>query len=392
MPPKLNMTPEEFAEHTRELGRARAKKNYEKNKAKINEKRKEDRDYLADLKKQEEQRQKEEKAKEDTTVLVPKKKSVRADGKRFKIMQKVPTYSLAQSQAALKQMGEAAYKQYASKVNRIFELTGCPKLAECLKKFDTIKEEIQSGKQKNGKGYELNSEKMFFQTILVMIDNFPGLKEQIPATTIKKYKDLFEVYKVKSKITTEETNKTKTIPSWDKYLRAVIKVFGDEGKEFLIASIYSCVPVRDDLFLEIKQKNERLDNKQNYLIVPSRGQVYVIINTYKTEKKYGAGHKYLLTADISKMVKAYMKKHNLTYGNTLFKEVKLSAFVSDMNKKLGIESIKEKLGVKVFRQMSVSAGIPDDASPEEMVDLANRMLHGVRSQEVYRLQVEDDDD
>lgn len=384
------MTPEQFAEHTRELGRARAKKNYEKNKEKINEKRKQERDHLAELKKQDEQRQKEERAKEDNTVMVTKKKSVRKDGKRFNIMKKVPTYSLDQSLDALKEMGDKAFKQYASHIRRIFDLTGCDKLAECLKKFDTIKEDIQTGKQRNGKDYELNSEKQFFQTILVMIDNFPGLKEQLSAETIEKYKDLFAAYKVKSKRKTEAANKTKTIPSWYKYLTAVLKIYGKNSKEFLIASIYSCVPVRDDLFLEIKGNSEGLNNKQNYLIVPAKAQVYVIINTYKTEKLYGAGHKYLLTPDISKMVRAYMKTYELKYGNTLFKEVKLSAFVSRMNKSLGIESIKEKLGVKVFRQMTISAGIPDDATPEEMVKLAKDCLHSVRAQEVYRLQVEED--
>ena len=77
MPKKLDLTPEQYKEHIRELGRARAKRDYERNKEKINQQRKEERDYLADLKKQEEQRQKDAaKAAQDEderTVKVVKK-------------------------------------------------------------------------------------------------------------------------------------------------------------------------------------------------------------------------------------------------------------------------------------------------------------------------------
>ena len=97
-----------------------------------------------------------------------------------------------------------------------------------------------------------------------------------------------------------------------------------------------------------------------------------------------------MTNDISKLVRNYIKANGLNIGDAIFKEKKLSLFASNMNKKLGIESIAKNLGVKVFRQMSASAGVPDNATPEQRVELARRMLHSVRSQEVYRRQIETD--
>lgn len=389
MPPKLDMTPEQYKEHVRELGRARAKRNYERNKEKINEKRKEERDYLADLKKQEEDRQKDAvraaQDEEERTVKVVKKSYVK-DGKRIKIMKRVPKYDLEKSIETAREMG--LYKQYASNIRTIFRLTGCPDLGGCLKKYDEIRLDIENAKLDNGEDYSLNSKKQYFQAIVKIIDSFEGLKEQIPAEIRQKYVDLFEVYKLKSKEQTDEVNKIKTIPSWDKYLRKVIEVFGEKNKEFLISSLYSCVPVRDDLYLEIKANDKDQNQKQNYIIVPKSGNCYVIINTYKTENKYGANHKYQLTKDINKLVREYIKTNKLETGDYLFKEKKLSLFVSDMNKKLGIESISKNIGIKVFRQMTASAGIPENATPEERVKLASKMLHSVRSQMVYRRQIE----
>ena len=73
-----------------------------------------------------------------------------------------------------------------------------------------------------------------------------------------------------------------------------------------------------------------------------------------------------------------MGQNELKYNDKLFKENRLTAVVSDMNKQIGIV---EGMGINYFRYIRDS-DVPN-MSDEERVKLARSMKHSVAAQEGY---------
>ena len=96
----------------------------------------------------------------------------------------------------------------------------------------------------------------------------------------------------------------------------------------------------------------------------------VIINKYKTYKKYGKINE-KVTLPLSKLIREYITRNKIQYGDFLFgKAKKQSAFVSKMNKSIG-----ETSGVSIFRHMKASEYDNDYRSPQEKAELAYKMKH-----------------
>jgi hypothetical protein len=229
-----------------------------------------------------------------------------------------------------------------------------------------------------------STKRKLLSCILMIIQKFPTLQEDIPREIEDQYIDWQKVLSLK--VTDEQNNReAKVIPTWKEYLTAVKKKYGENSKEFLVSLLYKRVPVRDDLYLKVIEKDgEQTDKDQNYIIIPKKGKCIVIINTYKTEKRYGANHKYDLDKITEMLLRKYIEKHNIIKNGFLWNEKKLSKFASTINKNIGIEGIEEGLGIKIYREMNVTEGIPENATPEQLVALARKMLHSVSSQDAYK--------
>ena len=131
------MNPEEKIQHIKDLAKARAKTYYEKNKAKILEKRKLEREELnktiQELK---------EKQKIPVIVTEPDKPvdeplvsmSTTADYTREDIIELIKQQNYEKK----------TQKTYIADVNRIFKITKCKSIIPCLKKTDMIIKEIKN--------------------------------------------------------------------------------------------------------------------------------------------------------------------------------------------------------------------------------------------------------
>ena len=109
--------------------------------------------------------------------------------------------------------------------------------------------------------------------------------------------------------------------------------FGKDSKEHIISLLYKEVPVRDDFYLKIVDKKYNTNDTNNYLVLKNNKLLDVIINSYKTDKKYGQLTFHLSKA-LSKNILNYMKSNNIELGDHLFgKSPTNSDFVSKMNKK-----------------------------------------------------------
>jgi hypothetical protein len=201
----------------------------------------------------------------------------------------------------------------------------------------------------------------------------------------EKYKALMHVYVGKSK---DQTDSRKSDPAfavmpYATYLSKIKAEFGEKSKQFLIASLYNEVTVRDDFDLEIvsSDREVKTNTEQNYLIVPRlvKNNCTVIIKSYKTDKKYGAIKEKVSTV-LSKQVRDWMLVNKLTDGNKLFPNKKLSDFVSTMNKSIGAMTG----GINYIRQSKISEVLSKHVmSDEARIVLARRMGHSPLAQLKY---------
>lgn len=277
---------------------------------------------------------------------------------------------------------EATRKNYISNLKGIFRITKCPTLPKCLANFDKIKKSIEEGLQTNNKPYSLNSKKGFFQAIVYVIDH---LHIPVDDAVKEKYRVLMQVYVGKSK---EQTDHRKTDPKYavmpySTYLTKIKAEFGDKSKQFLIASLYNEVTVRDDFNLEIvsSERDVKSNTEQNYLIVPRlvKNNCTVVIQSYKTDKKYGP-IKVKTTTALSKLIREWMQDNKLSEGNKLFPNKTLSDFVSTMNKSIGAMTG----GINYIRQSKISEVLSKQPmSEEERIRFGRRMGHSPLAQLKY---------
>ena len=277
---------------------------------------------------------------------------------------------------------EATRKNYISNLKGIFRITKCPTLPKCLANFDKIKKSIEEGLQVNGKPYSLNSKKGFFQAIVYVIDH---LHIPVDDATKEKYRVLMQVYVGKSK---DQTDNRKTDPKYavmpfPTYLNKIKEEFGEKSKQFLIASLYNEVTVRDDFNLEIvsSERDIKSNTEQNYLVVPRlvKNNCTVVIQSYKTDKKYGP-IKVKTTTVLSKQIREWIQEHNLTDGNKLFPNKTLSDFVSTMNKSVGAMTG----GINYIRQSKITEVLSKQVMTEEdRILFGRRMGHSPLAQLKY---------
>ena len=256
--------------------------------------------------------------------------------------------------------------KYLGDIKRVMKMTGCDDLNECLKQSNKIIDLINTSKMRNGEPYAENTKKSAFQSILFVIDN---LKLNIDK---KPYLDQFEIKKIISMEQNEDKIANEEVPTFEEYIDGCKANFKVGSKEILIAKFYDELTVRDDFGLVITDTN--LENRNYLLIKPT--SIEIVINNYKTDKKYGIiRHK--LTKALEKFTRAYITKNDLKFGEYLFGMPHLSSFVSKMNKIL-----EYKGGVGLFRHMKITDQLAT-ASPAERVKLAEVMKHSPVIQKAY---------
>ena len=103
----------------------------------------------------------------------------------------------------------------------------------------------------------------------------------------------------------------------------------------------------------------------------------LIINEYKTSKKYGQ-IKVKLSLPLSNLIRKYIQKEALLDGDYLFGDKNLTSFVSKMNKEIGIKG-----SISYFRQMSVSDLLRTSPTAKEGQALSAKMAHAPLTQIKY---------
>ena len=265
---------------------------------------------------------------------------------------------------------------YKQDLKRLMKISDCnDDLIKCFRDHDKIIDIIENLTKLNGEPYAINTKKNLYQMILYLIDNL-----HLPITTTIKhnYKDVFENYKIKSFDVNKEKVTQAPIYTFKQYLEKVKTEFGADSKMFVLSSLYFEVTARDDFILEIVSAiKEANDDNTNYMVVTKKGDLTLILNAYKTSNKYGQ-IKVKLSSALSKMIRRYMERENLTYGDYLFGDKNLSSFVSKNNKKLNIND-----GTNYYRHMSTTDLLKTEPNENTRRELAERMGHSPITQLQY---------
>ena len=265
--------------------------------------------------------------------------------------------------------------KYIRDITTVFRLTGCTELGTCLKTFKNIKKALEESHQIQNPElkYGVNSKKGLVQSILFVIDTFnipmkPDIKKMY-----SNYID--ELKKASSNLTKmKQSNPEYSVMLFPEYLDKIKEKFGENSKEYLIAKLYSEVPARDNFGdLEIVPTLRKNDNSiQNYLILPrsKTAPLKVVIQTYKTIGKYGIQN-IKLSPELSTLIREYIITNGLTDKLFPRNSKGLTAFITSMNKKIGVES-----GINTIRKIFASTALNNkDITPKERLELSTAMMH-----------------
>jgi hypothetical protein len=321
------MDAQQTLNHVRNLGKIRAAKYYEANKDAINLKR-----------------------QKPKIQIIPKTKK--------------NELSLNQVQDKIKELNipnKTTELKYLNDIKRLFQITDSTDLLSILKDSKTI-DAINSSVKPNGEPYSVNTQKALYQSILFVIDN---LKLDIDK------RDYITQFETKKVVSFDQTAaKDDIVPTFKEYINKAKKVFGIGSAEVLIAKFYDVLTLRDDFGLIITDK----EIEGNYLLI--KPSIEIVINYYKTDKKYGV-IRYKLPKALDRETRAFIENHDLQVGDYLFGEKNLSGMVVKMNQELGYTG-----GVSLFRKMKISE-LYNTASTEDKVKLAEAMKHSPVIQKTY---------
>ena len=268
-----------------------------------------------------------------------------------------------------KQSTLAKYKQ---DFKRLIMITECDNIIKCLKHPKKIISQIEEGRKSDDTPYSINTKKSLYQTILFLISHF---KLNVSSSNIKILMKKFEEYKVLSSDYTKLVSEEKEIISFHSYIEKVKEHFGINSKMYVLTLLYNDITLRDDFVLKIiNKKEEATDDSKNYIILPAKGNLKLIINSYKTNSKYGVIN-HTLTSTLSKIIRTYIETHAIE--NYLFGNKKLTSFVSTNNKEMGISG-----GINEMRHMKITDEL-QNVSAEMRVTLAEKMKHSPATQLSY---------
>jgi len=334
----------------KEKARLRQARFYEKNKEKVNEKRRENTRLLNEFKQQQEPPS--PPPLEPKAIKKPKKKTVIGYDEIITSLEQLKANNVIKSDGTL--------NKYKGDVKRLIQVTKCENINDCLKNPTEIIEIIDSST------FSINTKKSLYQTIVFLVDN---LKLNYSKKIFDAYKKAFDIYKLKSlDLSTEK--KKEIIISFTDYLERVKTHFGEDSKMWLIANLYYEVTMRDDFILQIVSRIKDASDENTNYIVTSTSQYTLIMNNYKTSNKYGA-LKIKLSKSLSSLIKQYITATNLNIGDYLFGDKKLSNYITTHNKLIDVDD-----GINFYRHAKITEEFSEkDLSAEERVELAAKMNH-----------------
>jgi hypothetical protein len=218
--------------------------------------------------------------------------------------------------------------------------------------------------------YSTSTKRVMVQALLFLCNKF---EIKVTDDILAEWRHYLNVLKVRGGDELEGKMKD-VVLTWDEYLSKLKTEYGLNSKEYLIASLYREVPVRDDFQLKIVTTLPE-DTKTNYVIM--KPIVTIVLNVFKTKDSYGA-KTHVLSKELSKRVRDYGRSRDLKVDDYLFGSGKLGTFITQMNKRIGVDG-----AINLLRHMSVTELMASNPTAEQRATLAEKMGHSVGTQVKY---------
>jgi hypothetical protein len=334
------MTDEERIEHKRELARKRARKYYEQHKAEVSQIRKDK--YHAIVESIPDQVQ--------STLQPPTSNDM--------LLERLQSMDLKVN----------TKRTYMSSFHRLVALLDGELIPYFKKKARQMVGII------NESDFSTSTKRLLIQVALFMITNMHIVVNKPSLSVMKSY---FESLKVQSNDELHEKMLTDEVPTWKEYLDKCKDMFGVESQEYVLASLYQELTLRDDYQLKLVNKMPKTIDTN--LLVLTKTTCTIVVASYKTDSAYGI-IKQKLTKRMGDMLRKFISNNEIQEGNYIFGDRKLSPLIAATNKQLGYEGSG---GVNFYRHISVTESLSKEPSSEERVKLAEKMKHSVFTQLKY---------
>lgn len=268
---------------------------------------------------------------------------------------------------------------YENSLKRLMKLSKCEDdLLKCFRNYKKLIDIIDKSTKSNGEPYSENTILGIYQMILKVIDLLhlnitPSIKTQ--------YSKKFNEYKIESSDNTEMKKATQVISTFDNYLDKVKEHFGVISKMFVLTSLYKEVTLRDDFVLKIvPTMKDTSDTSENYIVINKKDEATLIVNQYKTSKKYGQ-IKVKLSNYVSRLIRNYRQDENIPYNDYLFGSSNLSQYLNDQNKKIKVTKVGG--AINYMRKMSTSDLLNQEPTARQREELSAKMTHSPITQIKY---------
>tara|TARA_R110002153_G_scaffold56752_2_gene156523 strand:- start:2481 stop:3560 length:1080 start_codon:yes stop_codon:yes gene_type:complete len=327
-----------------------------------------------DSQKQYYQRNREKKIAQSMARYVPKKKKIEYEAPtinkktEFTLTEVLGLISNDQSYTS-----DSTRKTHISAMNRIFSIVESFK--DLNKNFKAFVNTLE-----NEKEYSTNTIKSTVSSLLSIIDKYKI--EIINSKNMKALVNLYNKYILMANDEQHVKNESVSVPTWSKYLIKTERFFGKNSKQYLIASLYNVLSVRDDFagLIFVRMNDVDNDSTKNYLAVNERDDYYIVLNEYKTANSYKQVE-FKLPLKVKRLVKTWLSNNAVLFNQSVFKESSLSPFVTQMHRDLGYGDLGQG-AINLFRKMSVSA--LEGSSYDEKVAKATEMNHSILTQQKYK--------
>ena len=344
----MELTKEEFK---KERQRINSKRRYDKAKEQISERRKQL--YLA-------KKQAQEPIKEFSGLF-------------NQIAEVLPNNTELLNKLSNLEINEGSKKKYISDFKRLLKVIDNRDMVTALRNGAKLIQAIEDSE------YSDNTKKGLVQVALFLVTQLDIKIGKVSHNHLKSY---FERQKMVSVENNQDKMENQSVPKWSDYLNQVKEKFGVASRMYVLAMLYREVTLRDDFVLKLVAKKPK-DTSENYLVL-SKNNYQLVINNYKTDKKYGS-FVIKLSKGLTNLIQNYIENNNLQMGDYLFGENKLSTYISKATTNAGING-----GINLFRHMTVTEELNKIKDITERQALSDRMAHSIFTQMKYIRKFEKD--
>ena len=289
----------------------------------------------------------------------------------------------ADMNAQEKQKARGAYSNGISNVNILFKATNNQPLHTWLNKVDEFIQKLPTVKKLDGEDF---SKSQWQKTIGVLLNIIKYMKIPISEETDMALNTAKKDFKMSDAIRKRTpATKTPAVQDYEKVLEFAKK--DKDALTYLGAKLYESAPVRTDYknIKIIKKAEDAVNQEDNYIILPEKGNASLFIQTHKTEKKHG-NLKIEYPSDTSALIRKYVRDKKIVFGTQqkrvglLFGDIKstvdkLSRFACPSEKNSGANIIRRSIASTLYDKFVKGNATEKDISNQITMMAHNNETH-----------------